>query len=295
MQAILFYLLLPLLYAISVLPMWLLHRLSTALYLVIYRLIGYRTQVVAKNLRNSFPNYSQQQLDQLQSKFYHYFCDLVLESIINLTISEVELKQRMVFKDTDVFQKYFKNHQSVIVLMGHWGNWELAGSRFALEPLHSMYVVYKPQKNKQVDKLTESMRTRFGNKVVSMKNVWRVMLDTKDELTATTFIADQIPSYRSAYRLQFLEQDTLVFLGAAKIAAKLNYPVIYAGVQRISRGYYEIHLEELEAKPQQTTPEDLTKKFFQRLEVDIRRVPETWLWSHNRWKNKRTRLPEDGK
>ena len=171
--------------------------------------------------------------------------------------------------------------------MGHWGNWELGGARFAVEPLHKLNVIYHPQHNKYFNNLIVKMRTRLGNGLYAMKDTIRCIIRDKTEVTATAFIADQTPSPRGAYWMQFLNQDTPVFTGTGKIANKMNYPVIYAGIKRTRRGHYEILLEDLVSNPTEMQPDEIVKTFTQRLEKDIQAVPEIWLWTHRRWKHKR--------
>ncbi len=255
------------------------------LYLVLYRIVGYRKKVVSTNLRKSFPKYSVERLEALEKRFYRYFCDLILESIKNLTIGRVELERRLVFEDLTPFKKHFEKNQSVVVVMGHLGNWELGGSRFAIEPLHKMYIIYHPQSNQQVDAMLCKMRSRFGNGLYPMQSAFRKMTEHKDDLTATTFISDQTPPFRTTFKLQFLNQETRVYLGASKLAKRFNYPVIYAGIKRVRRGHYSIKLEELVVNPTEHTVEGIARLFYARLESDIRELPETWLWSHRRWKH----------
>lgn len=276
-------------YPISVLPLGVLYLLSDLLHLILYRMLKYRVEVVRDNLKHSFPERSTSELADLEKRFYRYFCDLIVESLKAFTISESELRQRLVFEDTSPFKKHFDHNQSVIVMMGHWGNWEWGGLRFALEPLHNMYAVYKPQKSASADRLTQKLRTRFGNGLYRMKSTLRGMLENKDKVTATSFLADQSAPDKNALRIQFLNQETKVFLGGAKIAKKLNQPVIYAGIKRVKRGYYSIHLEELASEPKNLEPEEIVKLFFQRLEKDIQVQPETWLWTHKRWKHTRNK------
>jgi KDO2-lipid IV(A) lauroyltransferase len=235
----------------------------------------------------SFPNLKKSQLKELEVRFYRYFCDLIVESLKAFTISEAELKRRLVFEDTSPFQKHFDNGQSLMVMMGHWGNWELGGLRFSLEDLHDMYVVYKPQKSEVANRLAGKLRTRFGNGLYKMKRTLRLMIEHKDALTATSFLADQLDPSKDALRIEFLQQETKVFQGGAKIAKKLNYPIIYAGIRRVGRGQYSICLEELVAEPSQMEVEEIVKLFFARLERDINQQPETWLWTHKRWKHTR--------
>lgn len=78
-----------------------------------------------------------------------------------------------------------------------------------------------------------------------------------------------------------------MFTGTGRIAKKLNYPVVYAGVRLTKRGYYEIYLEDLVPEPDAVSDTDILELFTKRLEEDIRAVPHIWLWSHRRWKHKR--------
>lgn len=287
MKAVIYYLSLPFLYFISILPFWWLYRLSDLLFFVVYRVLGYRKKVVFDNLKNSFPKKSDAELLGIQHKFYHFFFDVVVETLKTLTISPRRLKKAVSFDDTSLFKKYHDKGQSIIIVMGHYGNWELGGARFALEPFHKLYVVYHPLSNKYFDQLVYKMRTRLGNGLYSMKGTLRGMVGHRKEVTATAFIADQTPSPKGAYWMDFLNQDTPVFQGTGRIANKLKYPVVYASVKREKRGHYKVFLEELCANPKDLEPEEIVGRFTQRLEQDIIEMPEIWLWTHRRWKHKR--------
>lgn len=270
------------------LPMSWLYRISDLLCFFLRDVFGYRKKVIMTNLQNSFPEKSQKELEVIQRKFYRFFCDLILETLKSLTISPTVLRKHVEFDDLSVFQKYCDKNQSIIIVMGHWGNWELGGARFALEPLHKLFVIYHPLHNKYFNDLIVHMRTRLGNGLYPMKNTLRGMVGDRNELTATAFIADQTPPKSGAYWTQFLNQDTPVFQGTGRIAHKFNYPVVYISIKQTRRGHYKVFAEDLVEEPAKTTPEDVLEKFTKRLEKDIHQIPEIWLWSHRRWKHKRT-------
>jgi KDO2-lipid IV(A) lauroyltransferase len=131
------------------------------------------------------------------------------------------------------------------------------------------------------------MRTRFGTKLIAMNDTFRDMIRNKNEVNATAFIADQTPAPESAYWTTFLNQDTPVFKGTEKIAQKMKYPIVYTQVKRTGRGFYEIQAEMLIENPGDTTEGEISEMHTRRLEKDIINQPETWLWSHRRWKHKR--------
>ncbi len=171
--------------------------------------------------------------------------------------------------------------------MGHWGNWEWAGNSFSLLCKHQLYVIYHPLSNTYFDGLIYRMRTRFGTKLIPMKDTYREMASKRNELNATAFIADQTPSPEGAFWTTFLNQDTPVFKGTEKIAQRMNYPVLYGRVKRLKRGYYEISAQVLFENAAKAEPDMISKSHTKALENDIIAQPEIWLWSHRRWKHKR--------
>ena len=93
-----YYFALPFIYGIALLPFPLLYLLSDFLFLLIYRVFGYRKEVVLTNLRNSFPEKSEAEIKKIVHDFYRWFCDLTLETLKTLTISPKAVKKRMTFE-----------------------------------------------------------------------------------------------------------------------------------------------------------------------------------------------------
>lgn len=289
MQAIVYYISIPFIYLVSVLPFPLLYILSDTLYFILFRVLGYRKQVVLENLRNSFPEKTEREINLICKRYYKYLADLFLETFKTLTISRKAMLKRCRFSDqaTEVFNRLAEENKSIILVMGHLGNWEWAGNSFSMLCKHQLYVIYHPLRNKYFDGLMYRMRTRFGTKLIAMKDTFREMLAQRNELNATAFIADQTPSPENAHWMQFLNQDTPVFKGAEVIARKIDYTVVYATIKRVKRGYYEINAEVMTENPKLTSEGELSTAHTQRLEKDIIAQPEVWLWSHRRWKHKR--------
>lgn len=289
MSAIGYYFALPFIYLLSLLPFPILYLVSDGLYVILYYVIGYRKEVVLQNLRNSFPDKSDGEIKRIRKDFYHYLCDLTLETFKTLTISKGDMLKHCSFQPETLklFNKLAEEKKSIILVMGHWGNWEWAGNSCSLLFGHQLYVIYHPLSNKYFDGLIYRMRTRFGTKLIAMKDTYKEMANKRKELSATAFIADQTPSPEGAFWTTFLNQDTPIFKGTEKIAQRMNYPVVFGRVKRIKRGYYEISAEILFENPAQTEPDMISKSHTKALERDILAQPEIWLWSHRRWKHKK--------
>ncbi len=254
-----------------------------------YHVAGYRKKVVRQNLKNSFPEKTPEELKILERKFYRYLCDLFLETFKTLTISRKQANKRLRFSDETIalFKKLNDEKKSCILVMGHFGNWEWAGNTFALVCEQQLYVIYHPLSNKYFNKLIYNMRTRFGTKLYAMKDTIREMIRNRNEINATAFIADQTPPPAMAYWTTFMNQETPVFWGTEKIASKLNFPIVYVTVNREKRGHYIVSTELLVNEPKQTKEGEISELHTRKLERDIIKQPEIWLWSHRRWKHKR--------
>lgn len=289
MSAIIYYLTLPFIYLLSVLPFRLLYIISDGLYLLLYYIIGYRKEVVHSNLTNAFPQKIPAEILSLEKKFFRYFCDLLLETFKTLSISPEKMLQHCSIDPaaTLLFDKLAAENKSIIIVMGHNGNWEWAGNTFSLSCKHQLYVIYHPLSNKYFNRLICRMRERFGTRLIPMKDTFRDIVKNRHELTATAFIADQSPNPNNAHWMNFLQQDTAVFMGTERIAKKIKYPIVFVSVKRLTRGYYTLMAELLQSPPYADDEGTITETHTKKLEAEILAQPETWLWAHKRWKHKR--------
>lgn len=275
-------------YVIMALPFRICYVLSDLLYLIAFYVVRYRRKVVHENLTNAFPEKSTIEIDQLARKYTSFMVDVFIETFKLLTLSRAQLRKRVVFTNTELVDRFRKSGRSVIIVLGHQGNWEWSGQAFEIQGIFHNQVSYHPLSSPFFDWLMFRLRSRFGMKLVPMQNVLKEMVNTRNQLIATALIADQTPSNKeAAYWMTFLNQDTPVFLGTEKIARKFNQPVIFANLTRLKRGYYTCAFELITEHPQQEPEHWITEQHTRMLEMNILRQPETWLWSHRRWKHKR--------
>lgn len=289
LPALFYYISIPFIYLLAILPFPILYLLSDATYILLYYVLGYRKKVVRQNLLKSFPEKSTEQLQKIEKRFFRYFCDLFLETFKTLTISKANMVKHCSLEPgtMSIFNQLAEENQSFMVVMGHFGNWEWGGNTFSITCKHQLYVIYHPLTNPYFNGLVYRMRTRFGTRLIPMKDTLRDMLKNRDTLTVTALIADQSPLPDRAYWMEFMNQDTPVFLGIEKIALKIRYPIVYISIRRVKRGYYRVFAEKIELPSSLQKIGTLTEIHTRKLEADIRSQPENWLWTHRRWKHKR--------
>ena len=176
MGALGYYLALPLIYAVAWLPMPLLYLLSDGVFVLLFHLLRYRRAVVRTNLRNSFPELDGTARARIERDFYRWFCDLTLETLKTLTITPEQVKRLVRTEGEDVLRRHHEAGRSIIIVMGHWGNWELGGARFSQIGLHRLNVIYHPLQNPHFDRLIVHMRTRLGNGLYPMADTLKCMV-----------------------------------------------------------------------------------------------------------------------
>ncbi len=273
---------------ISIMPYPLLYLHSDFAFLMIYHVVGYRKKVVLKNIQNSFPEKSPEEHKKIMRKFYRHFCDLILESLKGFTISKKQLDKRFKLRNPEVSDAFFEKGQNLVMVGGHYNNWEILALGIGYQMKHLPIGIYKPLHNKYFDEKMKKTRQRFGLKLCPMKETKAHFMGDHGKPNGIIFAIDQTPSNtKKCHWMEFLNQDTPVFFGAEKYAREFDRPVIFCTIHKVKRGHYEAELEVITDTPNELPHGAITEMNTQRLEKDIIEKPEYWLWSHRRWKHKR--------
>ena len=276
-----------LIYLLSILPFWILYRLSDLLYLVLFYLIRYRRPVVARNLANSFPEKTTQERSAIEKKFYRFLADLIVENIKMRSMSAEDSQKRLALINKELPLSFLENGRPLMLVTGHYANWEWGIHSLSLMTDVPALIIYKPLTDKLFEGVYNAIRSRFGATMVPMQHTLRKMTEYKNVPHASVFLADQTPT-RSAsnFFIPFLNQPTAVFKGIEKIARKLDFPVVFCHIDRVRRGYYAARFTLLSEHPKATQEDEITLLHTRFLEEIIKKKPELWLWSHKRWKHK---------
>ena len=278
------------LYLLSLLPFWFLYLVADVVFVILYYITGYRRKVVQENLRNSFPEKSEAERKLIERKYFKYMADLMMETIKSVSMSERQVRKRMIPTNPELVEHYFSKGKSIMAAAGHYCNWEMACLSFGFLTDKKRVIVYKPQSNEVFTDFFNRTRSRFGATMISMRQTLRKMIEYKNELTFTVLASDQTPTLQDAkYFTTFLNQPTAVFLGIEKLTKVVNCVVVFYRIDLVKRGHYTYTFVPLVEEPEKTKPYEITEIHVKYLDQLIREKPEYWLWSHRRWKIK----PED--
>ncbi len=281
-----FYIAYAIIWLISLLPLRALYLLSDVAFLLVYHIIGYRKGVVKDNLRHAFPEKSAAEINDLSKRFFKHFCDFLIESAKTIHLSTTEIDRRFRYVNAELFQKYYEEGKSVVLVLGHYANWEWVANCTSVIK-HKPFAIYKPLRNEKFDELIRSIRTKWQMGTVPMNDVFRVVLQKEKEKTKiiTSFLVDQTPPRNYPFWLRFMNRETPFYNGPAKIARKFDHSIVYMEIRKIRRGYYETEFFTLFDEPGKFSENEIMYRIVEVLENTIRQQPEYWLWSHRRWKH----------
>ncbi len=277
-------------YLLSLLPLQVLYRVSDILYYPLYYVVRYRRQVVRQNLTGSFPEKSEKEIIRIEKEFYAWFCDYVVETVKQMSMSKHQMMRRMTFSGVDDIVKAMdqEDKKFCFVYLGHYGNWEwIASLPYWVSADVKCGQIYHPLRNKAVDRLFLRLRNQFGGVCIPMKETLRKIIEMRrnNQKAIIGFISDQAPKWNSIHHwCDFFHRETPVFIGTEKIGKQVDALIYYAEVTRPKRGHYHCAFKPLAHCAKQVPDYELTDRFTQLLQEMITNDPSCWLWTHKRWK-----------
>lgn len=277
-------------YLLSLLPLQVLYRVSDILYYPLYYVVRYRRQVVRQNLTGSFPEKSEKEIIRIEKEFYAWFCDYVVETVKQMSMSKHQMMRRMTFSGVDDIVKAMEqeNKNFCFVYLGHYGNWEwIASLPYWIPADVKCGQIYHPLRNRAVDRLFLRLRNQFGGVCIPMKETLRKIIEMRrnNQKAIIGFISDQAPKWNSIHHwCDFFHRETPVFIGTEKIGKQVDALIYYAEVTRPKRGHYHCAFKPLAHCAKQVPDYELTDRFTRLLQEMITNDPSCWLWTHKRWK-----------
>ena len=286
---------------LSQLPLGMLYFIGDVISWVLRRVVGYRTGVVWMNISRAFPNKKYWELNNIYKAFYQHLGEIAAEAIWfgGCTYKSLQKASLVTVKNPELLAKLYEESPSVTLMCSHCGNWEIFGGIHAYLTAGGVQMpfeddvytfVYKQLSNEVADMVFAVNRAQVMSVkehcLMESKKILRYCIQNSDKKKIYGYPADQTP-YKGMGRHdmgQFLNQKTYAMTGSLGVACKLSHSVVYLKMKHVSRGKYEWEFIPICQDASQHTPDELMKKYYALLEMEINETPHNWLWSHNRWK-----------
>lgn len=284
-----------LLWALGLAPWPVLDLVGRAVTFIARDVVRYRCRIVRRNIADSFPELPEKERRRIERRFYRHLGDYFTETLKLRHMKPAELMKRMEFRDTGLIDKYLSEGRDIVIYTSHFGNWEWITSislwcRTASEA--DFAHVYRPLKQPWFDRWWLTLRQKY-NVSLPMKSVFRELLLRRraGRRWITGFLSDQKPSHAGTVReAEFLNRPTPFIYGTEELARKLDAVVMLFDTEVTGRHRYRSTVKLIAEHPASLPEGEITRRYAANLEVQIRRTPEAYLWSHNRWRLKKDEL-----
>lgn len=287
MQLLIYLIIYPFLWIISILPYHIFYLFSDFVCFLTYNIIGYRKKVVRNNIKLALPHLSDNERLAIENKFYIHLCDMFLEMIKTISISQKEIEKRFTFSNMEVYYDLEKKNKSIALMCAHYASYEWVVSM-------NYYInckgfgIYKKLANPYFDKLVKNIRSKFKAELITTKETIPTIKENykKNVISLYGFASDQSPRLNSEHHsASFMGHVVPVHTGAEMLAKRFDMNVIFLRVKKIKRGYYEASFEVLSDDVQSVPNYEITDKFLELVEEQIYEAPEYYFWTHKRWKH----------
>jgi Kdo2-lipid IVA lauroyltransferase/acyltransferase len=262
-------------------------RLSILIAFMFYYIIPIRKDVTLKNLRKAFPEYSESNIKKIAFGSYKSFSITLVEILFIPFMTREQIENAIYCEDTEVVKKYYERNNGLIVLSGHFGNWEYIALSVSAKINIPFHVVVKSQRNPYVNDYLNRGRTRWTNKIVPLGTSIRKVYTELKSKNIVAMVADQ-RGPQDGLRVNFFGRQSAIYPGPAQLAIKTGAPILYGLTIRQPDYSYKALISEISTESPNVDGEKQVQEVSQRhmafLESVIRKHPEQWLWMHNIWK-----------
>lgn len=280
-----YYVVYGLLYLISLLPLWLLYGLSDGIAFLLYAVIRYRRAVVLSNLAIAFPSNTDEERLRIAKRFYRNFTDNFIETIKLLSAGKRFLEKRLVIDNPELLDHYYDQGRKLQLHLGHCFNWEIANLAMPMRTRYAFLVAYMPVENKIFERLFKHLRERTGSVMLPATRMNKAIIPYRHQQYMLVLVADQAPSgAENSYWQNFFGRPTAFIRGPERGARIADIPAVFVRFYKPRRGYYRAELITIAEHPRELPEGELTRRFGRLLEAAILKQPDSWLWSHKRWK-----------
>lgn len=261
---------------------------------VMYYLFPFRRKVILANIDQVYSDrLNRAEKSRLAKSFYSHLLKSFKEALQLRFMSETELKEKVIVRGHEHMLSVVAQQKGVLVLTGHFGNWEFAPLGGALNFKEFSGQFHFIRRTLGIKSIEQALFKRYyaaGLNVIPKKNSLDKACDALEKNHAVIFVLDQHASLvnRDGIAVEFFGKKAGTYRSLASLSRHTGVPVIPAAGYRLANGQHVLEFfEPIPWKEYETTQESLyqnTLAYNQALENIILKHPEQWNWIHKRWK-----------
>lgn len=255
---------------------------------MVFSCTTFRKAVTLENLKKAFPVATEREIHKIALGAFRNYGTTLMEMLWARNKGPEALIPTVRVANMEVFKRAFARGRGLILLSGHYGNWEFSISALRLHLGQPVSMIVQHQRNRRIDALITQMRCRFENTAIPMGPSVREVLTTLKEGRVVVMMGDQSGSRESVF-IDFFGRPAATRRGPAAFCLKTGAPILMVFLVRQTDGSYVATFENVDMTGLEQYNEEnvieLTRRHTAILEKHVRLHPDHWLWMHKRWKH----------
>src|SRR5438067_3158263 len=278
--------------ALAALPLGAALRVGELAALVAYLLDRRHRRVGMRNLEIAFPEKPIRERRRILRASFLNLGRMAVELAHLPRLSAERLRDMVRFADEEWWREAtsWERSTGVLVLSGHFGNWELLVFAHGMRG-HPVHMVHRTIANPLLDRWLNALRARAGTRTIRKRHAARAVLAALHERGLLVLPFDQNSTRGLGVFVDFFGVPASTNAGLARIALRTDAPIVPAFIVREGRSArHRVHvLPIMQVERTGDAHEDVrrnTQRFTAVFEEMVRRHPDQWLWMHKRWKTR---------
>lgn len=284
---------------LAALPVAVAMRLAAGVATLVIRVAWPIRRIGLTNLAIAFPDKSDAEREAILVASYRNLGRMVAECAHLANLTPANVRDTVRFEDDRIWREEIVPHlesQGILVLTGHFGNWELFAYAYGLYG-HPVSLVHQTIKNPLVDAYVERLRSGGGTRLFRKQEAARAVLRALKDRAIVVLPLDQNQSRRAGVFVDFFGVPASTSEGLARIALRTDAPIfpvflVRDGVSARHRIVFLPRVEIASMADRDLAARELTQRCTAVLESMIRTHPDHWLWTHKRWRTRPLGEPE---
>ncbi|MGL6195278.1 MAG: lysophospholipid acyltransferase family protein [Thermoguttaceae bacterium] len=250
-----------------------------------------RGKLLNENLSHAFPELSDKQRKKLALKMWEHLFMLVAEvAHTPRVIRETNWRKHICLDSVVPTLKLLCSGRPVIIMTGHFGNFELGGYMLGLLG-YPTYTVARNLDNKYLDNFIKEFREATGQYIVPKNDGYDLILEVLERNDTMAFLADQSAGSKGCF-VDFFGRRVSAYKAIALLCLQFNAPIVVCYAIRKPEKLFQFEMkvsgifDPLVPVPGLENVKQITQWYTTLLEEGIRDCPDQYWWIHNRWKDK---------
>jgi KDO2-lipid IV(A) lauroyltransferase len=255
----------------------------------LFRIIGNeRKNITLSNISLAFPEKDNNWHKSVMNQSYRNLGITMMELLAFPKLTVEDFHKYVNYENFEIIDEVRSRGKGMILLSGHFGNWEIIAFTIGMFGGFTVTAVVKPQSNSYIDGILNKYRGLSGNQIVFMANAARAIIKALKNNGAVGLLVDQSADWQKDLFVDFFGRPAVTYEAPASLSLKYKVPIIIGFPVRNSDYTYSVRMTELKTDDLDDSKESiriLTERHVKVLEDAIRQNPGLWSWQHKRWKH----------